>query len=170
MTLTTHALVGTAAAALFPAQPYLAFSAAFASHFAIDAIPHWDYGKWLLRSIVEDKVNPLATDMIIGKDFMRDLIVIGADAALGVAASLFIFSFWLFAVPPEIVLIGVVAGILPDPLQFVYYKTRWFIFEPLQRFHIWIQWKQLEDIPPPLGAGLQAALVAIVVWAEKLFL
>ena len=43
MILTTHAIVGGALASLFPTHPITAIAAGFASHFVIDAIPHWDY-------------------------------------------------------------------------------------------------------------------------------
>ena len=50
MILSTHAVVGGAIASLGPSDPILAAAAGFASYFAIDAIPHWDYP---LRSISE---------------------------------------------------------------------------------------------------------------------
>jgi hypothetical protein len=43
MTLTTHAIVGGALASLFQTQPIAAIAVGVASHFAIDAIPHWVY-------------------------------------------------------------------------------------------------------------------------------
>jgi hypothetical protein len=43
MILSTHAIVGGAIASLFPSHLVLVVAAGFASHFAIDAIPHWDY-------------------------------------------------------------------------------------------------------------------------------
>jgi hypothetical protein len=43
MILSTHAIVGGAIASLFPSHPLLVVAAGFVSHFAIDAIPHWDY-------------------------------------------------------------------------------------------------------------------------------
>src|SRR6516225_11831962 len=43
MILSTHAIVGGTIASLFPSHPALVVAAGFASHFAIDAIPHWDY-------------------------------------------------------------------------------------------------------------------------------
>ena len=89
MTLTTHALVGAAAASLIPYSPTLALTAGFMSHFAIDAIPHWDYK---IKSLQGDPKHPLKADMVIGKDFFIDLIRIGFDALLGVALSLFFFS------------------------------------------------------------------------------
>ena len=140
MTLTTHALVGAAAASLFPAHPYAAFAAGFASHFAIDALPHWDYGEYL-RSARWNLAKPLETDMKLGKDFLRDLAIIAADALLG-----FVLTFVAakaLRISPELALVGAGAGIYPDLLQFVYYKIRATRFEPalgyLQRFHLWLQ-------------------------------
>ena len=43
MILTTHAIVGAALASFLPSHPIAAFVAGFASHFALDAIPHVDY-------------------------------------------------------------------------------------------------------------------------------
>jgi hypothetical protein len=48
MILSTRAIVGGALASVFPSHPVVVIAAGFASHFAIDAIPHWDYP---LRSI-----------------------------------------------------------------------------------------------------------------------
>jgi hypothetical protein len=41
--LSTHAIIGGAVASLFPSHPVFIAIAGFASHFAIDAIPRWDY-------------------------------------------------------------------------------------------------------------------------------
>ena len=43
LTLMTHAIVGAAIVGLVPAHPLLGLSLAFASHFILDALPHWDY-------------------------------------------------------------------------------------------------------------------------------
>jgi hypothetical protein len=43
MILSTHAVVGVALASFVPSHPFAAFVIGFASHFALDAIPHWDY-------------------------------------------------------------------------------------------------------------------------------
>ncbi len=164
MTLTTHALVGAAAASLFPAYPYAAFAAGFVSHLAIDALPHWDYGQHL-HSIEKDPARRMHTDMKFGKHFLRDLSVIGADALLG-----FVLTFvvaWLLQIPPEVALVGAGAGVLPDLLQFVYYKIRTTPFEPalhyLQKLHVWLQ----KGIEHPewgwqKGLGLQALLVVFL--------
>lgn len=171
MTLTTHAVVGAAAAALFPAHPYLAFAAGFASHLAIDTLPHWDYGHHL-RSLRRDPTHRLATDMIIGKEFWRDLSIIGADALLGFALTFVVAR--LLGVSPEIALVGAGAGLYPDLLQFVYYKTRHTRLEPvlsyLQRFHVWIQeGKERGDVWSwRKGLALQALVATAVVAAVRM--
>ncbi len=167
MTLTTHALVGAAAAQLFPSYPYVAFVAAFASHFAIDALPHWDY---TILSSEKDLRNPLNNDMRLGKLFFIDLLRIGSDALLGIVLSVIIFAYGIFHAPLVIVLIGALGGIVPDPLQFVYFKTHTILLEALQRFHIWIQKGKTLRVHPAFGIFLQVTLVLAVVAIEKIVL
>ncbi|HVS79752.1 MAG TPA: hypothetical protein VHF05_02125 [Candidatus Paceibacterota bacterium] len=156
MTLTTHALVGAAAASLFPNHPVAAFVAGFASHLAIDSIPHWDY---TILSMEQKRDAPLQNDMNFGKLFAIDLLRIGFDCLLGLVFSVVIFSFFLGLVSPEVALIGAVAGILPDPLQFAYMKTRSRILLPLQRFHLWLQKGKQLSISPLKGISFQLAIV-----------
>jgi hypothetical protein len=159
MTLTTHAIVGAAAASLFPAYPVIGFAAAFASHFALDAIPHWAEGPALLRSVVKDPTNKLKTDMRINKDFLRDLAVLAVDALLGLVIAILIL-YALFQVPLYIVVLGVIGGQLPDALQFVYYKTRLAIMTPLQKFHGRIQTEHENIAYLGIEVGLILAVVA----------
>lgn len=163
MTLTTHALVGAAAASFFPEHPYVAFAAGFISHLAIDALPHWDYSNYL-GSMQHDPAQRMHTDMRLNKYFLRDLSIIGADALLG-----FILTFAvarLLHISYELALVGAGAGIYPDLLQFVYYKIRTTRFEPilqyLQHFHIWIQkGREHTEWAWQKGLGLQAAPVLL---------
>jgi len=165
MTLTTHAVVGAAAASFFPEHPYLAFAAGFASHFAIDALPHWDYEEYL-RSFSQKHSEPLSADMRMGNDFHRDLAIIASDALLG-----FVLTFvaaWVLKISPEIALIGAGAGIYPDLLQFVYFKIRKTTLEPmlhdLQTFHVWLQkGKEHPEWGWRKGLSLQALLVGTIV-------
>lgn len=156
MTLTTHAIVGAAAASFFPTNPVLAFAAGFASHLAIDALPHWDY-KILSKQQDSNRLNDDVN--VYDKKFVLDLLRIGGDATLGTLLAVLIFSVWLFDLPVWLAVLGAWAGILPDPLQFVYWKTRSKLLLPLQRFHIWIQ--KGKSIHPPAYLGLlyQAVLV-----------
>lgn len=155
MTLTAHAVVGVAAASLFPSHPKAAFAAAFVSHFLIDAIPHWHYS---VKSIEIDHKDPMNTDMVFNKYFPTDLTKIGFDAALGFFTAYLIFHDHL-NFPLGLILIGTIGGILPDPLQFVYWKFRCEPFITLQRFHKWIHADKNLDNRPVWGILAQAATI-----------
>lgn len=153
MILSTHAIVGAAITTLMPSHPYLGISAAFASHFLLDAIPHWDY------PIRSDSVNPrVAAAMKYDGTLIADLLTIGADAVLGIALALF-----LLARPGNFVLVlcGAGAAILPDALQFAYMR---FPREPLvslQRFHAWVHASRNLRGRPILGLTAQICLVSL---------
>jgi len=153
MILSTHAIVGGAIASLFPSHPALAVLAGFASHFAIDAIPHWDYP---LQSI---SVGNGADNrrLKIGAALIGDLALIGLDACAGLALSLF-----LFATPATalIIALGAIAVMLPDALQFVYSVYQREPLKSLQRFHSWIHSKR--KLQWRLGVSSQAAFAVLV--------
>lgn len=131
MILATHALAGAAVAELFPQHPVLGFFAGFVSHFVLDAIPHQDY---YLESLVH-KRNINAVDMEIGPAFMRDLMKMSLDLAIGFTGVWFLFS--RFHHPLLAGIAGGIGGVLPDAFQFLYFKFR--IGQSLQRFHTRIQ-------------------------------
>jgi len=133
--LCTHAVVGGAIASLFPSHPLLAVIGGFASHFAIDAIPHWDYP---LRSITVGMGADNRRIEMSGA-LLLDLICIGLDASAGLALAI-----WLFATPTSgwVVALGAVAGMMPDPLQFVHSVHPREPLVSLQRFHGWIHSKR----------------------------
>jgi hypothetical protein len=165
MTLTTHGIVGTAAASLAVGNPLLALALAFASHLVIDIIPHRDY-KLLF---IEKKANSLENDMTLGRAFLYDLGRTGFDAVVGLAISLALFIF-VFSVPPLYILLGVIGGLLPDFLQLVYMKTRFFLLTPLQAFHHWLQRDEFLELAPLwVGLGLQLALVTTILVLRTTF-
>jgi hypothetical protein len=153
MILSTHAIVGGAIASLFPSHPVLVVAAGFASHFAIDAIPHWDYP---LQAI---SVRPVAESRALNVDrwLGLDLTLIGLDACAGLAIAI-----WLFATPATLgaILLGAVAGMVPDPLQVVHALYPREPLKSLQRFHQWIHAKR--KLSWPLGASSQAIFAAAV--------
>ncbi len=152
MTLATHAVIGAALASTMPTHPVAGVCLAFASHFVLDALPHWDYH---LRSSHEDKANPLNNDLTIGRDFYFDLIKIGFDGLLGL-----VVGYWLFHQPW-----GAIAAMFPDFLQFVYFKTRLTVVGWLQRFHMWIHTDRKIKNRPVFGIALQVFLVTWVLLA-----
>jgi hypothetical protein len=162
MTLTTHALVGVTAAQFFPQEPVLAFAAAFLSHLAIDSLPHYDYQ---IFSLLKDKSRPLETDMKvkITRAFVLDVLRIGSDILIGLSLCFLIFGFLFHLASPLTILLGAIGGISPDPLQFVYWKTRSKILLPLQRFHVWVQKGKELDVHPLIGLGLQAFLLIALI-------
>src|SRR5262249_58022676 len=88
MILSPHAVVGAAIANLLPAHPGAAFVLGFASHFALDAIPHADYP--LRSASLDPKIGvPLRFDRAL----LQDAITIGADGLVGLLFALFLFSF-----------------------------------------------------------------------------
>jgi hypothetical protein len=153
MILSTHAIVAGAIASLFPSHPTLAVVAGFASHFALDAIPHWDYP---LRSIT---VGNGADNRLlkIGTALIRDLALIGLDACAGLALALF-----LFATPATalIIALGAIAGMLPDALQFVHSVYQREPLKSLHRFHRWIHSKR--RLQWRIGVSSQAAFAVLV--------
>ena len=151
MTLTTHAAVGATVAALFPSYPAVGLIAAFASHFALDAIPHWDYQ---LRSYRRDPENPLNNDLALNGEFVVDISKIAFDFVLGLALSVSLFPHI-----PILAVIGGFAGMLPDALQFAYFKIRRQPLTWLQKFHYSVHSRHRLSHRPVFGAFLQLLII-----------
>src|SRR3989344_5616837 len=144
MTLSAHAIVGASIASIIPSHPVLGFVTGFASHFLLDAIPHWDY---FLFSRKEDNDDEMNNDMIMNKYLILDLLRVSSDAIIGVIIVLFLFGIsdrHLIWAP----LLGMIGGMAPDALQFVYFKWRHEPMISLQRFHLWIHSKKRLDNRP----------------------
>lgn len=118
---------------LVPRHPVVGLFLAFASHFVLDAIPHWDYH---LGSYEYNKKEPLKSVIHLNKKFLGDLVKIGLDGTWGL-----IFAIILFSGPPAggwfLIALGAISAMLPDFLQFVYLQIRREPFIILQRLHIW---------------------------------
>jgi hypothetical protein len=125
----------------------------FASHFVIDAIPHWDYR---LRSI--SVARGTRNQVRLTPALARDVALIGFDAIVGLALAI-----GIFATPSTIVavLAGAVGAMLPDPLQFVHTLYPHEPLASLQRFHRWMHTKR--RLHWPIGVSSQVAFVAAVV-------
>lgn len=161
MTLATHAITGAAVASLTPQQPILGFVAGFASHYLIDAIPHWDY------PILSDSIHPQKGNIRMRFDrvFFRDARNFTLDAALGIIVALLVFAYPPTGLATLTIMAGAIGGILPDPLQFVAKKLPHEPFSSLQRFHQWIHtgWHMRETGYHWLGIISQLAFVVLVV-------
>lgn len=134
MTLTTHIIVAGAVAAPLLSNPPLAFAAGLASHYLMDAIPHWD---WKLASIPEDGPHTKEVGMSY-KKIVRDLRLVTLDISIGLLA-LFIVVAISGGSGLLVVLFGLIAaafgGILPDALQFVYFLWQKQPMTTIQKLH-----------------------------------
>ena len=166
MTLTTHAVVGAALATAVPTHPVLAFGLGFCSHFLLDAIPHWDYST---NSFEEDKENPMNNDMKIGKSFLFDLCKISLDFLLGFVLT-FLFFGRLGNFSLDVTLFsGALGAVLPDALQFLYFKWRHEPAISIQKFYLWIHSKKELKDEPLIGISSQIVFVALIVLLQKVF-
>jgi len=166
MILATHAIAGAAAAQLFPDNPWLAFIAAFASHFILDAIPHWNYQ---LKSKAKDPSDPLDGKMIWGKKFIVDILKISLDFAAGIALSILFFSKGADQ-NTAVTILGALGGTLPDALRFAYWQLKVEPFKFLQKFHYWIHPKKERQLSLAVGIPLQVLIVAVIIVATGFFL
>ncbi len=163
MTLTAHAIVGAAIVSAMPEHPILGVCLAFASHFLVDAIPHYDYH---IRSA---SINPkIGAPMLFDRALLLDFFSIGGDFALGLLLGILFFaafsSVWLAA-------LGAFAGMLPDALQFAYTRFRHEPLVSLQRFHKWIHTSYHLRERPVVGVVSQVLfLFVFVVLARMYFL
>ena len=117
MVLSTHVITGGAVATLAPGNPALGFILGFASHFLLDSIPHWDY---VLASKKTSGNDPLDTSMDMGKDFIRDLFVMGFDFLIGMIV---VYSLLYSDSLRFTLMAGIIGGVLPDFLQFMYFRS-----------------------------------------------
>jgi hypothetical protein len=153
MILSTHAVAGGAVASLLSSHPAAAAIAGFASHFVLDAIPHWDYP---LRSISLGK-GANNRRLSFSSATLTDFAIIGIDACAGFGLTL-----WMFATQGSIrtIAIGAFAAMLPDALQFLHTLYPRGLLHALQRFHWRIHSKlALKGV---FGVGSQLALAGAI--------
>jgi len=155
MTLTTHAITGAAIASVLPPSYELAFVVGFASHFILDAIPHWDY-KIISGSIDPDRGGRLGFD----RRLVLDLLRIGADAAAGIILPLLFFAGPEYA---PLIFMGAAGGMLPDFLQFLYLRFPRGPLVSLQRLHRWCHTEERFAGRPAVGIATQVVFAAGVI-------
>jgi hypothetical protein len=165
MILATHAIIGAAAAKVFYPNTAVASIIAFLSHFIFDAIPHWDYK---LSSLLKKEQNSsIDNDMVLGKGFVLDIFKISLDFFGGIILSFILLN------PSEnqqsIVLIGALSGMLPDALQFLYWKTKIEPFKTIQKFHGFFHSKKKLKTKFIWGILFQATIVVVIVFGLKFF-
>ncbi len=160
MTLSVHTLVGTATALALRNNPPAAVTAAFLSHYVIDAFPHWHY-KILSKRI--DSSSPFGKKLDFGTSFLKDIFRTGIDFSIGLIVSLFISEIF-FPGNLRLVFFASVAGALPDAIQVLYYRFKNFKpFYWLQWLHEGIHSEKRLDNEPVKGVAQQIIISAIVI-------
>lgn len=155
MTLATHiAIAGVAARSLVAVHPGLAVAAAIASHYLLDAIPHWDYS---LRSLAPENRHWKFSRASLRADLGRVIL----DGMIGI--SLLILLLWP-RVLTDFLIIGLLTmgAILPDLLQGIYYTKKADFLKPLQCFHDWFHSKIQLGPYPAIGVPLQLILLTLI--------
>jgi hypothetical protein len=136
MTLTTHIAIAAAVTKTFAVQnPVIGFFIAVATHYAADAIPHWDYRLHAASAFAGVPKENWTADQAgtFRALIVRDIRSIALDGITGALAALIVIRpatttqwLWLGAV--------IVGGCLPDLLQGLYLGGVRFL-KPLQTFH-----------------------------------
>ena len=94
MVFTTHAVVGGALAKIIGADPIGAFAVGLASHYILDAIPHWEYS---LSSCKESTTgDALDGNIVLGRDFIFDSFKFLPDLFLGLFLALHFLVLLIF--------------------------------------------------------------------------
>jgi len=131
MILTPHSIVGAAIANLMPENPELGFALAYASHYALDVIPHRDYD----IDHFFDKDQKTFRSIFTSAKAGMNLLIIGFDFLIGAG-----ICFLLFVRNRQTLiatLAGIAGGVLPDVLQFIYFTFQnhpWKIFQKIHDF------------------------------------
>ena len=76
-------------------------------------------------------------DMILDYKFLEDILKISLDAIIGLIVSYAIFIYYL-NISVVTILCGVIGGMLPDALQFVYMEWKRERLTAVQKFHMWV--------------------------------
>ncbi|MFA6416156.1 MAG: hypothetical protein WCW56_01580 [Candidatus Paceibacterota bacterium] len=118
MILSTHSIVGASFAGLLATDPATAFAVGLASHYLLDMVPHWDYQ--IGGEKTEDDIKKINLNFT-SPTFISDLSKITLDFALGLIISYY-FLVHMAGFSWLVVLAGIIGGVLPDFLQFLYSK------------------------------------------------
>jgi len=146
------------------------FIVSFLSHYAIDAIPHWDYG---LNSFVkifdENGVYRGKRKFIFQKRLLiKDLIKILFDFIIGLLMIFFLIGFKNIFM----ILLIIFASSLPDILQVccAFLKSpKPKILEFERKFHYYIHGKKIFENKPILGIISQILTLIIIIIFFEIF-
>ncbi len=139
MVLTPHILAGAVIGAEVK-NIWVVLGLGLASHYLMDALPHWDYSVELNLKKIKDMAK-------IGLD-----LLIGLTIVFVVAEPLD----WYLAA-------GIFFALLPDLIQFLYLGFGLDFLKPLTRFHRWIHFDKRLGLFSGLGLILLFCLAFVSV-------
>ncbi len=146
---TPHALVGAAIATKIP-DPFVAIPLAFASHFLLDMVPHWNphlnteiknYG-----SITSNSTVLVALDVLIA-------LILGTFIAINFSANLTHLI---------TILLGAFAAVLPDVVEGPYFFLNW-KSKAIKKWLMFQKSIQADTTPLP-GLMTQLATIICALW------
>lgn len=144
MFLTNHALTGAAIGLALPA-PEAVVPLAFASHFALDALPHFGMAHWSnFQGFQDPRWRAVGTaDSVLATGVAVGLCLIFPGRALPIA-------------------LGAFCAMLPDLFYVpeIFFKVR--LDKALRRFHHWVQWGER-----PWGWIIELAWAAGMAWVIR---
>ena len=143
MTGFNHGLTG-AVIALTVKQPALALPLAFISHFATDALPHWDYG----TGRKDGKIGSRKFHILLFTDFGLSILLMVVLALLFPAHKWLIWGCMILAASPDL------AWFYYRYLKSSVRKTQ---YDIISRFHIWTEWSET-----PKGIYVEIAWLVVI--------
>ncbi len=177
MILSSHIITASAVAAPLLAQPFnfinaiFIFLISFASHYILDAIPHWDYKlNSFVKVLDENGAYYGERKLILQKKLLiKDLIKILFDFIVGLLAISLFFDFL------NVFIVGLIifASFLPDILQVCYAllkHSRPKILEFERKFHHNVHGKRIFENKPILGIISQILTLLVIIFLSKLLL
>jgi len=163
--LSSHIIAASAVAGPLLNKPFnftnaaLIFFVSFLSHFALDALPHWDYK---ILSFSKENGERL---FVFKKNFLiRDLSKNLLDGIIGLVGAILIIGypsdFW------EFILFGLIVfgAILPDILEALFTIKKWRVLEPLHKFHLIVHGKRIFQNRPFWGTFSQILIIVLIVF------
>ena len=154
MILVSHALIGASVARIVSSNPVASFFLGLATHYAADAVPHWQYERRALMT----KKNSGGAIFFFEKGILRDVLLIGFDFVFGILLSLYFFS-WQSGDSILSIALGAFGGMFPDAIQFLYALRPKGLLKIHQRFHDFVHTKNELPENHTLGTIIQISIV-----------
>lgn len=142
---TPHVLVGAAIATKIP-NPLISLPLAFASHFVLDMVPHW---------------NPhLNTELKkYGHVTKKSTVIVAIDVTVSLVLGSFIaLSFSGDSTQMLTIFLGGFAGVLPDVVEGPYFFLKW----KNQLVHKWLMFQKSIQVDTTVVPGLITQLATII--------